>query len=177
MSRVDEVRFLLAYNRWANARTFETAAPLTDEELRRDLGSSFGSIHDTLAHVVGAEWIWLERWKGNSPRRLPEPREFADLTALRTRSDEIASGQARVLESLAGDAALDTAISYVNPKGETWTYPLLRMIQHTVNHSSYHRGQIAAMLRQLRHRPQATDLLVFLDEGAPGAPQEERAGG
>ena len=163
----DDARFLFAYNRWANGRTLDTASPLSPEEFRRNLHSSFSSIRDTLAHILAAEWIWLERWRGTSPKVFLDANEFPGLPSLRERWATLERGQSKLLASV-DDAALARDLSYVNTKGETWTYALGRMMQHVVNHSSYHRGQVAAMLRQLGHRPVSTDLLVFLDEGAPG---------
>lgn len=61
------------------------------------------------------------------------------------------------------DEALETAITYTNTRGEQWTYPLGHMMQHLVNHSSYHRGQVTTMLRQLGAEAVATDFLVFID--------------
>ena len=63
------------------------------------------------------------------------------------------------------DAQLHGQISYENLQGQRWTYPLVHAMQHVVNHSSYHRGQIVTLLRQLGHTPPPTDFLVFLDEG------------
>jgi uncharacterized damage-inducible protein DinB len=57
----------------------------------------------------------------------------------------------------------------VNTRGETWSYPLGIMMQHVVNHSSYHRGQTTTMLRQLGRIPAATDLLLFFDETPEGS--------
>ena len=56
-----------AYNKWANDRTLDAIRPLTPEQLTRNLGSSFPSICETAAHIASAEWIWLRRWKGQSP--------------------------------------------------------------------------------------------------------------
>jgi uncharacterized damage-inducible protein DinB len=53
--------------------------------------------------------------------------------------------------------------SYINTKGEEWKYPLEQMMQHVVNHSSYHRGQVTTMLRQLGVEAVPTDFLVFID--------------
>ena len=50
--------------------------------------------------------------------------------------------------------------------GQRWEYALGHMMQHTANHSSYHRGQVVTLLRQLGKTPEATDFLVFLDENA-----------
>jgi uncharacterized damage-inducible protein DinB len=67
------------------------------------------------------------------------------------------------------DESLDKMITYINLKGETWTYPLWQMLQHLVNHSTYHRGQVTTMLRQLGAEPAATDFLLFFDKISPEA--------
>jgi uncharacterized damage-inducible protein DinB len=67
------------------------------------------------------------------------------------------------LESLT-DELLIRRVSYENLEGVRWEYSLAEMMQHLANHSSYHRGQIAVLLRQLGQTPPATDFLVFLDE-------------
>src|SRR2546426_10055783 len=59
------------YNYWARDRQLEACATLTIEQFLRPLGNSFSSLRDTLAHLVGAEWIWLERWLGHTPRSMP----------------------------------------------------------------------------------------------------------
>lgn len=162
----EEMSFLYAYNRWANRRTLAVASPLTPDEFLRVLGSSFPSVRDTLAHILAAEWIWLERWKGNSPGALLDAREFGTLADLRKRWEEVEREQAVFVASVT-EASLSRTVSYVNTKGETWSYPLGQMMQHLVNHSSYHRGQVTGMLRQLDREPAPTDLLLFIDEGSP----------
>jgi uncharacterized damage-inducible protein DinB len=68
---------MYAYNDWANARILDTAARLDPDRYRADHGASFGSVHDTLVHIMGAQWLWLSRWQGTSPRALPSPDAFA----------------------------------------------------------------------------------------------------
>jgi uncharacterized damage-inducible protein DinB len=140
----------------------DAASKLTPEQFVADLQSSHRSLRDTLAHVLAAEWIWLERWNGTSPKALLDPDEFPAISALEKRWAEVESGQAAFIEGLT-DASLDSLISYTNTKGEQWTYPLGQMMQHVVNHSSYHRGQVTTMLRQLGGEVSPVDLLVFLD--------------
>ena len=67
----EEIAGLYAYNRWANGRTLEACAALSPEELEKEVGGSFVSVLGTLTHVIGAEWVWLERWHGRSPKALP----------------------------------------------------------------------------------------------------------
>lgn len=63
---IQELRELYAYHRWANRLVPDSAAALSAEDLTRDLGSSFPSVLDTRAHILGAEWVWLSRWCGTS---------------------------------------------------------------------------------------------------------------
>ena len=162
-----EVARLFDYNRWANARAFEGASALSAEELSRSVGGSFASVLGTLTHLVGAEWVWLERWHGRSPRALPT--DFATVDDLRRRLAEVEEGQEAVLAGLTPER-LASKITYVNFAGQTWTYALGEAMVHLVNHGTYHRGQVATLLRQLAKKPLSTDYLLYLDGGGGGAP-------
>ena len=157
-----DVEYLYDYNRWANARVLDDASKLTPEQFTTDLRSSHRSVRDTLAHTLAAEWIWLERWKGTSPKALLDPVDFPTLESLRTRWAHV---ERDCLEFLKGvtDKALAEPITYTNTRGEEWTYPLVRMLQHLMNHSTYHRGQVITMLRQLGAAVTPVDLLVYFD--------------
>jgi uncharacterized damage-inducible protein DinB len=159
---IETIRDLYAYNRWANARSLEGASAVSSADFTKDVGGSFASLRGTLAHMYGAEWIWLERWRGNSPRALPFALDFPDVETIRTRWLDVEREQKKFLDGV-DPARLAHVISYVNLKGETFAYPLRRMLQHVVNHSSYHRGQIATLLRQLGATPLSTDLLLYDD--------------
>jgi uncharacterized damage-inducible protein DinB len=102
------------------------------------------------------------RWKGISSKALFDPVDYPNLDALRTKWAEVERELATFVDRVTSDA-LDRVIAYVNTKGEEWRYPLWQMMHHVVNHSSYHRGQVATMLRQLGAEPKPTDFLVFFD--------------
>lgn len=155
------IRTLYEFNVWANERTFEAVSKPPAEQLTKNLGNSFGSIHDTLVHLVSAEWMWLTRWKGTSPKAMPDPKELSTLDALRARLSQVESDRAAFLKTLT-DAALATPITYSNFEGKHFTYPLWQPMAHLVNHSSYHRGQVTTMLRQLGAKALATDMLIYL---------------
>ena len=135
----------------------------------RDVGVSHGSVWGTLGHIVWGEWRWLGRWRSQAPSGT-SPLECTELEALIRRCQEIQSEQERFVAALR-TADLERPLSYESPPGTRWTYTLGQMLQHVVNHSTYHRGQVAAMLRQAGVAPPATDYLVFFDElAARGAP-------
>jgi uncharacterized damage-inducible protein DinB len=157
-----DVVYLNEYNKWANARMLELASKLTSEQFAADLRSSHRSVRDTLAHTLAAEWIWLERWKGTSPEALLTASAFPTIESLRERWTEVEQDYTEFLSGLSEDA-LEKVIAYTNTRGEQWKYPLGSMIQHLMNHSTYHRGQVTTMLRQLGAEVRPVDLLVFMD--------------
>jgi uncharacterized damage-inducible protein DinB len=87
--------------------------------------------------------------------------------SLQTRWLEVEVEQRAFVESLAAEH-LRSLVHYVNLQGQSWHYPLWRQMYHMVNHSTYHRGQVIMMLRQLGARPVAIDFLIFHDAGDPG---------
>jgi uncharacterized damage-inducible protein DinB len=160
----DQIATLFAYTRWASEKTLEAVAPLSPEELLRAIGGSFGSVQATLAHLYGADWVWLERWHGRSPRALPKAAELESFDALRSRWREVQDGQRAFVETMT-PARMDESLTYVNFAGQTWTYPLGETLFHVANHGTYHRGQIATMLRQLGKTAVSTDYLRWVDAG------------
>ncbi|HUR92000.1 MAG TPA: DinB family protein [Gemmatimonadaceae bacterium] len=161
--QVTDIRSLFAYNEWANARIFSAVALLDPGVLTEPRGSSFASIRDTLAHIATSEWIWLRRWRGESPKGPPEWGALKDAAGLAAKLREVESDRAAFLITLA-DADLRTPLAYRNLKGEDFHEPLEDQLAHVVNHSSYHRGQVATLSRQAGSPMPATDLIVFKRE-------------
>jgi uncharacterized damage-inducible protein DinB len=159
----ETIRELYLYNHWANQRALASVASLSAEEFTREMGNSFASVRDTLAHILGAEWIWLERWLGRFPKALLPASDFPTVETLRRRWDTVRQDYDRFLQTLTPDR-LQQPLSYLNRAGEPFTYPLWQQMAHVVNHSTYHRGQITTLLRQLRAEPQSTDLLDYYDQ-------------
>lgn len=163
MTRLDELRELLAYNGWAMQRTFDAVAPLSEEEFGRDLGNSFPSIRATLVHTVGAEWVWLTRWHGTSPTEFPQAAGMTTLDAIRIAWQGIDEARTAWFNAL-DEAALDREIAYRSFAGVDFSFPLWQMLRHVVNHGSYHRGQVTTMVRQLGHKPISTDMILMYQE-------------
>jgi uncharacterized damage-inducible protein DinB len=164
----EDMRQLYDYNAWANRRAMEAAAALTPEQFTKPLGSSFSSVRDTLAHIYGAEWIWLERFQGRSPASLPDVNQFTNLASFRERWLE---QEARLLGFVRGltQADLDRVMEYKTLKFGVYQNPLWQSMQHLVNHGTYHRGQVTTLLRQLGAQPILTDLVHFYRERATAA--------
>jgi len=162
---IETLRTLFEFNSWADRRTLESCALLTSEQFTRDLKSSFPSVRATLVHIFGAEWLWLERWQGRMPTALPWAPSFPDIASVSARWAEVH----RTLSEFVGGVSQEDAnrsFEVRTTSGGLYTQPLWQMMQHLANHGTYHRGQVATMLRQLGAKPQPTDLILFYREHA-----------
>ena len=161
----DELQILIDYHYWARDRVLDAVEPLTADQLTRDLANSFPSVRDTLVHLYGAEWIWCARWEGESPEVLPAASAFPDLVTIRHAWDEQERRVRAVLDRLGPEGVL-RPIEYQR-LGVRQAQPFWQMLQHLVNHGSYHRGQVVTMLRQLGVvPPENMDLISFYRERA-----------
>ena len=73
----EDLQTLVDYHYWARDRLWTVVEALSDEQLRRPLGSSFASVFDTMVHLCGADWIWRSRWDGVSPMALAGLKSYA----------------------------------------------------------------------------------------------------
>ena len=139
----------------------DAAAGLAPDQFTRDMGSSFRSIRDTLVHFYSAEWAWCSRWNGHSPTAHVSPELFPDVAMLRAKWSELEADVRAVLERLGVDG-LDRVIEYTMFNGDARASVFWQMVQHVVNHASYHRGQVTTMLRQLGATPPGSmDLITY----------------
>ena len=167
----DDLQLIFEYDRWANNRVLQAASALSVEQFTRDLGGSFRSVRDTLVHIIGGEWIWLTYWNAPShshafladlrTRRdaLFTPDTFPNIAAVQLKWAEIEKDQIEFVNRVTNES-LEKMLPF-----RTTQIRLAHLMQHLANHSTYHRGQIALMMRQLDAEPLATDFHVFLVEG------------
>jgi uncharacterized damage-inducible protein DinB len=170
MNKID-IELLYQYDRWANNRVITSVAALSAEQFTRDLGGSYPSVRDTLLHIIAAEWIWQQYWKlpvvttATSTElraqrdELFRPDKYSDLDSVRSKWTEVEKFQIAFVHGT-NDESLNTMVSF-----RSMQVTLAQMMQHMANHSTYHRGQISLMMRQLKAEPVATDFHVFLAEG------------
>jgi uncharacterized damage-inducible protein DinB len=165
---ITEIRDLFNYTEWANARVLDAAEALPAEQLLRDVHISHKSILGTLLHIAGADWIWLERWYGNSPVG-PDawagwaPGDAVSLQYVRDKWEPIVQKRFAYLAGIS-DADLPRELAFKRFNGDAHSLPLVHQLQHVVNHATLHRGQVVGMIRQLGVVPPQTDLLFYLME-------------
>lgn len=157
------MRELFAFNAWANHRVLEAVQALTIDQFTKPLGSSFGSVRDTLAHICGVEWLWLERLNGSSPNAIPDAKHYADVASIRAIWTDTEKHWLEYVSRL-DQSELDEHVDYQTLSFGPACDPRWQIMQHVVNHGTYHRGQVVAMLRQLGAKGVATDLIAFYRE-------------
>jgi uncharacterized damage-inducible protein DinB len=162
---------LLEYHHWATNLTVNAARALSPEQFTQNLGSSFPSVRDTLVHVFSADRAWLGRLEGQAPPRA-NAADSVDLNSLLEVWEPVLTRWPIVVESLGDAGRLDTGrlIEYKSFAGDPFTNSLDQIVRHVVNHGTYHRGQVATMLRQLGVQAVSSDLISFYRERA-GSPQ------
>ena len=171
-----DIQLLFEYDRWANNKVLQAVSVLSEEQFIRDLRGSFCSVRDTFVHIIGGEWLWLSYWKApsHSPEIIVELRAQRDTHIHPNRLPDFASVQLKWAEVEKKQLAF---VSHVTDEGLKTKLPargmpleLVHLMQHMVNHSTYHRGQISLMMRQLNAEPVATDFHVFLTDGLEPPP-------
>jgi len=191
---VSDIKTLYDYNRWANERLLSALEKLSDPQFTMVLPSSFPSIRETVFHILFAEWLWLKRWQGTSPRStVPDPdtsaatgrtlaqggmptvKELSTLAALRSFADAIERERQKFLSGLNEDV-LHARLQFSDMAGTPYSQPLMHLLQHLVNHGTYHRGQVTTMLRQVGVATVSLDMLYFFREAGEKAAGAESQG-
>lgn len=156
------------YNRWQNRNIYGAADKLGDECRREDRGAFFGSLHTTLAHILWADRVWMNRFAGTPPTD-PDERQgrgdrYADWSQLKR---DRAQFDDTILEWASGLTSewLAADFTWSNLAGTvTATRPAWKLVTHFFNHQTHHRGQAHALLTSSGVVPGDTDLFLMPDE-------------
>ena len=158
---VNDVRRLYDYGYWANRKLFEVLEQMPGEQFTQVVAGSYGSIRNTMVHMLSAEWGWLERCGG--PARGPQLRadDYPTLATLRETWANVEARMRGFLETLR-DEDLDRLVEFTIPAGGTpRIMPIGELLQHAANHGTHHRGQITLLVRVLGQTPGNVDMLIY----------------
>ncbi len=159
-----------AYNQWANARLYEAAAKLSDEDYRADHGAFFKSVHGTLNHLLASDRIWMARFVGSGEKPVPLDailfETLPELKAARVAEDERITAYIDGLD----EAALSSTFRYRAISVPVEFEQVLSLaLAHWFNHQTHHRGQVHALLTRLTGTAPELDLLIYQRiSGLPG---------
>jgi uncharacterized damage-inducible protein DinB len=139
---------LYQYNAWANKRVLST---LQRQQIRDE------KILSLMGHVVAAQFLWLHRIKGLPPPDVKLWGQYS-LEQLAVLAEKAGKEWLEFVESTDN---FDRQMTYKNYVGEPYTNNVEMIMIHLVNHSSYHRAQIAMLLRQKGFEPINTDFITY----------------
>ncbi len=154
---ISAIQTLYDYHYWATYKFLAAAIQLTPEQFVES------GLRAILLHSLGAEWIWRQRWEGNSPTVLFDESNFPTIADLQARWHEEERAMRAYLATLRDDDLL-RPISYQTTRGVPYTNTLWHLLLHLVNHGTQHRSEAAMILTELGHSPGDLDLLVFVRE-------------
>lgn len=149
----------LEFMMWADNALLSAVSQAPSDQVHQDRGSSFKSLFDTLNHVYLAELVWLRRVQGQADAKLDELPKPADVNALGQAWPEVHKAWIDWAESLSSEDWTKPLI--IRGRAGEFALPQWQLVFHLVNHGSYHRGQLATMLRQAGIKPPGTDLIGF----------------
>ena len=153
---------LYDYSCWANQKLLGAVSQLTPEEFTRTVGGSYGSVRNTLVHILSAEWGWLDRCGGLPRGERLKAEDYPTLESVLIVWRKVEAEMRAFLETVS-DAELRNEISFAFG-GPPMTLSRGDILQHAVIHAVHHRGQIALMLRELGHAPGNFDFLFYAAE-------------
>ena len=139
---------LFAHNGWANLKLLDSCEQLSDEQLDATATGCYGSIRDTLWHIVGAEVSYVSRVNGKLPTQPISREVFPGFAVMK----DVARWTNDELLQLALSARQDTMVT--ESEGDLHAeYPLASLMMQAINHANEHRAQIAAIITQLGMEP------------------------
>lgn len=164
------VRFMWAFQAWANERMFEAAARVPELQAAGAIpgGQGDGSLHETLAHIEAAERHWLRRWEGDALSEMKHGADYRDLAAI---VDEwrVTNGRRLTWLQSLPPGGLESELRFFRSDGVEDVQPLWQTILHVSNHTTHHRAEAFVALTAAGAEPGSPDMLAFMRVGAPGA--------
>lgn len=139
---------LSEYHVWANNRVCDWLDKISEEQWNQTVVSSFNSIYETILHVAAAEKIWVERLQKNSNSEMLTKTFSGSKEELLKTWKEISISFKKLIEGMPEDL-FQQKLLFKNTKGIEYNQRYYQLLAHVINHTTYHRGQVVTMLRQV----------------------------
>ncbi|MDM5188833.1 DinB family protein [Bacillus sp. DX4.1] len=156
---------LYDYHVWANKTIFDRLKELPRDIYHKKIQSVFPSVSKTVSHIYLTDYCWLNILSGKS---MKEALAFADHLKEQTETKSIEE-----IETMFFDLSeqytsffnqqedLEKTLVLDNPYAGLRETSFSEVVLHVVNHGTYHRGNITAMLHQMGHASVMTDYGLF----------------
>ena len=164
MEASSDLQTLTRYKTWADDVFYKAISKLPAEELTRERPMLFGNILSLLHHIYSMDVVWKSHLKA-TPHNLQtrNPEYSGSFATLRAEQVSINQWYEHYIESLSLDKHREI-VNFTFIGGGEGKMRISEIIQHCVNHASYHRGHIEGVLYQMSIEPPTTDIPVFLRE-------------
>ena len=161
----DDIVALFAYERWANHIVLEACCKLTAEQYAAEPVPGWSSVRSTINHIALATELNLRTLASDPDDVVPTE------AALATVDDaaqllERAYRRFEELRPTLTPERLNTMLT-LRAVGRTFTLPRWAILRHIVNHSTYHRGQVASKLKRFGIEQSITDFFWWMIEQVP----------
>ena len=157
----DDFASLFAFNRWANAKMLDSCRKLSVEQYAAEPVPGWSSVRSTVHHIAIVTEGWLRGLAADPDESVPTEGELTTVDEAERLLERAYQRFEELLPTLTPER-LATPVTY-RRRGRTATLPPWALLRHVVNHTTYHRGQVATLLRQLGHKAASTDYLRFID--------------
>ncbi len=156
-TQIDRYRAKFQYDTWANRQALASLRAMNPAPEKARLW---------LAHIVGAQDVWLSRLQKDVPCTAAWP--DLSLAQIEARLEGLCGIWEMLLDQMR-EPQLEQMISYANLAGQPFSTARSEIFDHVLFHGAYHRGQIAAQIREHGGQPNTTDHIVWLR-----LPQDQR---
>lgn len=150
-------RQLFDYHVWANERLMQHVKGLPEEIFLNKVDSVFPTIAATFGHMIAVDELWYLRMKGNSLQQIV-PKSFHTIEDVIKASTVLHN---EIKDFLIKVQNVEDIVVYQNTKGDPFNNTIIELVQHIVNHGTYHRGNISAMIRQMGYEGVSTDYIFY----------------
>lgn len=161
----DDLVSLFAFNRWANARMLEACRKLTPEQYVAEPVPGWPSVRATVWHIAVVTEGWLRGLANDSDQSFPTEAELATVDDAQRLLERAYRRFEELLPTLTPER-LATPVT-LSRRGRTAILPPWGVLRHLVNHTTYHRGQVASKLKRFGIQQAETDLVYWLMEQIP----------
>ena len=161
----DDIVALFEYDRWANRKVLDACRKLTAEQYVAEPVAGWSSVRSTISHIALATEFNLRALAGDADDRIPTEAELVTVDDGAQLLERVYRRFEELRPTLTPER-LNTLLT-LRAVGRTFTLPRWAILRHIVNHSSYHRGQVASKLKRFGIEQSITDFFWWVIEQIP----------
>jgi uncharacterized damage-inducible protein DinB len=161
----DDFASLYAYNRWADCRVLDACRKLTPEQYAAEPVPGWSSVRSSLVHIAVVTDLWLRSVAGESPQTFPTEADLPTVEDIERLLDHAYQTFEQLLPTLTPERL--TTPRLFRGRSRSAVLPPWAVLRHVVNHSTYHRGQVASKLKRFGVEPPMTDFFFWVVEQVP----------